>query len=154
MCLICLDVRREMGAIKKSKVDFNEFDQRGADTQNDDESVNISKSMYARPLQQDLLIKKKEEKVTSNTVENEIIRQADDTTTNGITINSNSTIASDVMEIWHDRQISAVCVHLKNGARCSNPGFRGRLSGPALAILEWKEKLLKTTSDGTTYCGS
>jgi hypothetical protein len=69
-----------------------------------------------------------------------------------ISINSNSTIASDIAEIWHDPNDGAVCVHLKHDARCPYPAFRGRLSGPALAMLEWNEKD-DYNRNGTVYCG-
>mmetsp|Transcript_24146 Transcript_24146/g.59109 ORF Transcript_24146/g.59109 Transcript_24146/m.59109 type:complete len:529 (+) Transcript_24146:124-1710(+) len=68
-------------------------------------------------------------------------------------INENSTIASDIDKIWHDQQ--AICVRLKENARCKHPALLGRLSGPALAILEWSERPSDDDTTGTTtvLCG-
>ncbi|CAJ1951932.1 unnamed protein product [Cylindrotheca closterium] len=68
--------------------------------------------------------------------------------------NEKSTIATDITRIWHNSQSGSVCVHLKEDARCPHPALVGRLSGPALAILDWKE--MQTTTDtppGTVLCG-
>ncbi|KAL3928239.1 MAG: hypothetical protein SGBAC_012738 [Bacillariaceae sp.] len=54
--------------------------------------------------------------------------------------NSNSTIASDISEIWHDPENQAICVFLKENARCPHPAFLGRISGQSLALLEWNEE--------------
>lgn len=70
-----------------------------------------------------------------------------------IPINSNSTIASDIAKIWHDPNDAAICIELKQNARCPHPAFRGRLSGPTLVILEWNERE-DADGDGTVVCGS
>mmetsp|Transcript_17412 Transcript_17412/g.42676 ORF Transcript_17412/g.42676 Transcript_17412/m.42676 type:complete len:565 (+) Transcript_17412:74-1768(+) len=67
--------------------------------------------------------------------------------------NENSTIATDIIRIWHDPDSRSVCVHLKEDARCPYPALLGRLSGPALAILDWKEMEAKAGTAGTVVCG-
>eukprot|EP00526_Cylindrotheca_closterium_P009839 CAMPEP_0113638190 /NCGR_PEP_ID=MMETSP0017_2-20120614/19997_1 /TAXON_ID=2856 /ORGANISM="Cylindrotheca closterium" /LENGTH=417 /DNA_ID=CAMNT_0000549267 /DNA_START=502 /DNA_END=1751 /DNA_ORIENTATION=+ /assembly_acc=CAM_ASM_000147 len=67
--------------------------------------------------------------------------------------NENSTIATDIIRIWHDPHGRSVCVHLKEHARCPHPSLLGRLSGPALAILDWKE-METTSTTGTVLCGN
>mmetsp|Transcript_17409 Transcript_17409/g.42659 ORF Transcript_17409/g.42659 Transcript_17409/m.42659 type:complete len:472 (+) Transcript_17409:394-1809(+) len=67
--------------------------------------------------------------------------------------NENSTISTDINRVWHDPQSRSVCVHLKEDARCPHPALLGRLSGPALAILDWKEMEAKDTTAGTVLCG-
>lgn len=72
-------------------------------------------------------------------------------------IEKNSTIASDIIKIWHDMSSKAICVALNQDARCPNPALRGRLSGPSLAILEWKKRKPPTSAtEGTetVLCGS
>ena len=68
-------------------------------------------------------------------------------------IDGNSTIASDIVKIWHEPDSMAICVALKQNARCPHPAFLGRLSGPALAILEWTERPIDDADSGTVYCG-
>lgn len=72
-------------------------------------------------------------------------------------MDKNSTIASDIGKIWHDPDSMTICVSLKQTARCPHPALLGRLSGPALAILEWKEVRLFPIVDsddiGTVLCG-
>ena len=53
-----------------------------------------------------------------------------------IAIDPGSTISDDIVSITHDPLRSAITVELKN-TRCPFPVLRGRLSGPALAMLEW-----------------
>ena len=66
-------------------------------------------------------------------------------------IDENSTIASDIDKIWHEPETKEVCVQLKQDARCPHPALVGRLSGPALAILEWNER---PSDQGTVLCGA
>jgi len=67
--------------------------------------------------------------------------------------NSNSTIVSDIKDIWHAPEKLAICVSIKSDARCPHPALLGRLSGPALALLEWTEE--ESENNGTfIHCGS
>mmetsp|Transcript_34305 Transcript_34305/g.83245 ORF Transcript_34305/g.83245 Transcript_34305/m.83245 type:complete len:472 (-) Transcript_34305:481-1896(-) len=69
-----------------------------------------------------------------------------------IPINPNSTIMEDVSKIWHDPDKGSICVHLKQSGRCPYPALLGRLSGSALAMLDWQAQ--KTESDaGVVHCG-
>ena len=47
-------------------------------------------------------------------------------------------LRDEVVEIRHLSELSAVEVKLR-GQRCPRPVLRGRLSGPALVMLEWKQ---------------
>jgi hypothetical protein len=67
--------------------------------------------------------------------------------TTRIGINPNSTIAAYVLGIWHDPQQASIIVRTNTTGRCPNPVLRGRLSGPALIIIEWERK------DKTTLVG-
>lgn len=58
-------------------------------------------------------------------------------------INPTGTMASDIMYMEHVPEKSAIVVTLNPDARCRTPFLRGRLSGPALVLLEWS-----TTSHG------
>lgn len=75
-----------------------------------------------------------------------------------IPINPNSTMASDIIKIWHDPNIAAICIRLDENAQCPYPTFQGRLSGPSLAILENWESIEITDkgslSAATVHCGS
>ncbi|KAL3926917.1 MAG: hypothetical protein SGBAC_013288 [Bacillariaceae sp.] len=69
-------------------------------------------------------------------------------------IDEKSTIASDIDKIWHDMATKSICVGLKNDSRCPHPALLGRLSGPALALLDWSERPSTSDSDGgTLLCG-
>ncbi|CAJ1943661.1 unnamed protein product [Cylindrotheca closterium] len=68
--------------------------------------------------------------------------------------NSNSTVASDVFVIWHDPENQSICVSLAENSRCPHPAFLGRLSGPSLALLEWKEESTGESSSEFVHCGS
>jgi len=70
----------------------------------------------------------------------------------GLPVDPSSTISSDVSKIVHDQDEGSICVHLKAGARCPHPALIGRLSGPALAILDWKERH-NEVGTGTVLCG-
>ena len=71
-----------------------------------------------------------------------------------IPIELNSTIATDVPRIWHDSDQQAICVALQD-ARCPRPALLGRLSGPALALLEWKHHPVDyNNDDDNVLCGS
>jgi len=52
-------------------------------------------------------------------------------------VNMDSTIAQDIEYIRHDEIHSLIHIQLKQNARCKSPVFGGRLSGPALVMLEW-----------------
>jgi hypothetical protein len=54
-----------------------------------------------------------------------------------LNINPNSTMAGDITSILHLPNKSTVQVNIKAGARCPHPYLVGRLSGPALVILQW-----------------
>ena len=70
-----------------------------------------------------------------------------------IEINPYSTVASDIQEIWHDRQQSKVCIQFKPEARCPHPSLVGRLSGKSIALLQWN--VVEPSNDSTTsHCGS
>ncbi|CAJ1962048.1 unnamed protein product [Cylindrotheca closterium] len=71
-----------------------------------------------------------------------------------IPTNPNSTVDTDIVRIWHDPYSGSVCIHLKEDARCPHPALLGRLSGPALAILDWKELEIDGAVAGTMLCGS
>mmetsp|Transcript_31203 Transcript_31203/g.67452 ORF Transcript_31203/g.67452 Transcript_31203/m.67452 type:complete len:531 (+) Transcript_31203:93-1685(+) len=79
-----------------------------------------------------------------------------------IAINSNSSIASDVTAIWHNRRNSAVCLRWNITARCPHPSLVGRLSGQALSVLEWDQKEIspmhsinsQLQDESIVYCGS
>jgi len=54
---------------------------------------------------------------------------------------SNSTLSSEIINITHLPNNQEIHVHLKtpwNDRRCKNPTFRGRLSGPYLALIKWE----------------
>ena len=53
-----------------------------------------------------------------------------------IAINPGSALSNDIVSITHDPLRSVVTVELEN-TRCPFPVLRGRLSGPALAMMEW-----------------
>ena len=69
-----------------------------------------------------------------------------------IPINPNSTIANDIVKIWHNPEEGSICVHLKQDARCPYPALIGRLSGPALAMLDWDSQNSESNA-GTVHCG-
>jgi hypothetical protein len=48
-----------------------------------------------------------------------------------------ATLVSDISSISHDPSKGLIKVHLKKDRKCLRPAFRGRLSGPYLAILSW-----------------
>mmetsp|Transcript_34301 Transcript_34301/g.83231 ORF Transcript_34301/g.83231 Transcript_34301/m.83231 type:complete len:627 (-) Transcript_34301:279-2159(-) len=73
-------------------------------------------------------------------------------TTLEMPIDANSTIVADLSKIWHDPEKGSVCVQLKENARCPHPALLGRLSGPALAILDWNEQKTEEHT-GTVLCG-
>jgi hypothetical protein len=77
-----------------------------------------------------------------------------------IDINPNSTVASDILTLWHNPKRCEVCIHLRGGARCPRPSLVGRLSGESIAMLQWTESIptasnnSNTTGNTTMYCGS
>jgi hypothetical protein len=77
-------------------------------------------------------------------------------TTTPIEINPESTVSSDISSIWHNEDHSDICMQLNEGARCPRPSLVGRLSGEAIAILEWRVAHNPTLEiqTGTVYCGS
>lgn len=67
-------------------------------------------------------------------------------------VDGNSTIVADLSKIWHDPEKGSICVELRENARCPHPALLGRLSGPALAILDWNEQHTEERM-GTVLCG-
>jgi len=71
-------------------------------------------------------------------------------------VDSESTLADEVVSIEHDAERREVKVRFKM-ARCTKPVLRGRLSGPALAILTWSmtgdvaRGVYKAPKSGTYY---
>ncbi|CAJ1951698.1 unnamed protein product [Cylindrotheca closterium] len=55
-------------------------------------------------------------------------------------IDTNSTLASNIRNIWHFPSKQAICIELQNNTRCRRPAFLGRLSGQSLALLDWKNQ--------------
>eukprot|EP00980_Cylindrotheca_fusiformis_P022405 scaffold9278_cov170-Cylindrotheca_fusiformis.AAC.6 len=68
-------------------------------------------------------------------------------------INPNSTMAADILDIRHDPNEGAICIHLSPTAQCPYPTWQGRLSGPSLAILEWQVQK-EQEKEGVVHCGS
>jgi len=62
-----------------------------------------------------------------------------------VEINPNSTLADDILSIEHSSDEAAIYVKIRSDGRCAHPHLRARLSGPALAVVEWD-----TTVDGNT----
>jgi len=54
-----------------------------------------------------------------------------------ISINPSGTMANDTVSIVHHARDSAIVVTMRADGRCPNPYLMGRLSGPALVLLEW-----------------
>ena len=52
-------------------------------------------------------------------------------------INSGATLAGDIISMHHSPNESAVVITLHPDGRCPKPYLRGRLSGPALVMLDW-----------------
>ena len=48
-----------------------------------------------------------------------------------------SSLISDISSISHDPSKTLIKVHLNKERKCAKPVFRGRLSGPYLAIINW-----------------
>ncbi|CAJ1937850.1 unnamed protein product [Cylindrotheca closterium] len=68
-------------------------------------------------------------------------------------IETYSTLANDISRIWHEPIENRVCVEMMENATCPHPALWGRLSGPALAILDWTtEKNQNSTAN--VLCGS
>ena len=59
------------------------------------------------------------------------------TSTLVLPLNAHSILRDDMDEIRHLPEVSAVQVRLR-GRRCPFPVLRGRLSGPAIAVLKWE----------------
>jgi hypothetical protein len=55
-----------------------------------------------------------------------------------LNMNPESTIASDVLGGWHNPKEGSIIIEFNRTGRCPRPVLRGRLSGPALGMLEWK----------------
>jgi hypothetical protein len=53
-------------------------------------------------------------------------------------MNPESTIASDVLGGWHNPKEETIIIEFNRTGRCPKPVLRGRLSGPALGMVEWK----------------
>ncbi|KAL3926659.1 MAG: hypothetical protein SGBAC_013386 [Bacillariaceae sp.] len=67
--------------------------------------------------------------------------------------NPNSTLASEIKALWNFPSKQTICIELENNARCPNPAFLGRLSGPSLAMLDWSRE--KDQMNGEwLHCGS
>jgi len=75
-----------------------------------------------------------------------------------IPINPNATMAYDIVSIDHNVSESAILVRFKSGARCSRPYLRGRLSGPALTMLNWSiernDRSINATNETTILKGT
>jgi hypothetical protein len=69
-----------------------------------------------------------------------------------IEINPDSTIASDLMVIWHNKHQAEICICLNEGSRHPNLSLVGLVSGKSIAMLEWS--LVVSTTPYTEYCGS
>ena len=54
-----------------------------------------------------------------------------------IGVHPNSTLFPDIVSIVHEPEKAAVVVTLRKDGRCPYPYLRGRLSGPALIVLDW-----------------
>ena len=57
-----------------------------------------------------------------------------------LAINPTCTIAQDLASIEHVPEESLIVVTTKPGGKCKTPYLRGRLSGPALVLLDWSFK--------------
>lgn len=68
-----------------------------------------------------------------------------------IPLNKEGTMTNDIISIDHSPVESAIFVHLESTARCRNPYLRGRLSGPALVVLDWSQS---STSSGSILKGT
>jgi hypothetical protein len=55
-----------------------------------------------------------------------------------LNMNPESTIASDVLGGWHNPKEGSIIIEFNRTGRCPRPVLRGRLSGPALGMVEWK----------------
>jgi hypothetical protein len=55
-----------------------------------------------------------------------------------IAIDYDSTLGNDVAEIIHYRRNATIVVTMHQNASCQHPVLRGRLSGPAITILDWE----------------
>jgi hypothetical protein len=68
-------------------------------------------------------------------------------------INENSTLADDIINITHVQSESKIIVHFKkNETRyCQQPQLIGRLSGPALSIVSWKQPTTHSLENTTRY---
>jgi hypothetical protein len=55
-------------------------------------------------------------------------------------INPNVTIAADVIGIWHYPTDGIIILETNPNGTCSHPEVRGRLSGPALIVVEWTKQ--------------
>lgn len=101
-----------------------------------------------------------EEQLTTTTTNNS--KQWELYPTEPIEINSNSTLTSDILALWHNPKKDEVCIHLRGGSRCPRPSLVGRLSGESIAMLRWTESIPpsnsisdnNTADNATTYCGS
>ncbi|CAJ1935048.1 unnamed protein product [Cylindrotheca closterium] len=72
-----------------------------------------------------------------------------------IDVESKSVIAHDIQAIWHDPSMKAICIQFTMGnARCPHAEFIGRLSGPSLVMLEWKEYNRVDGDNTILHCGS
>jgi hypothetical protein len=68
-------------------------------------------------------------------------------------MNENSTLADDIINITHVQSESKIIVHFKrNETRyCQQPQLIGRLSGPALSIVSWKQPTTHSLENTTRY---
>eukprot|EP00804_Cyclotella_cryptica_P024575 CCRYP_020214-RA/>CCRYP_020214-RA protein AED:0.07 eAED:0.07 QI:10/1/1/1/1/1/3/306/548 len=70
-----------------------------------------------------------------------------------VEINPDSSISSDILGIWNNQKLGAVCVRLKAHSRCPHPSLIGRLYGKSIVMLEWSQ-VAPAGSRFTEYCGS
>jgi hypothetical protein len=54
-----------------------------------------------------------------------------------VPINTNSTIADDLVTIVHHPRASEIAVHFRSDSRCTHIHLAGRLSGPLLSKISW-----------------
>lgn len=88
--------------------------------------------------------------VMVNHSEQEIIPEVHD---EFLQINENSSLADDIINITHVQSESKIIVHLKKSATryCQQPQLIGRLSGPALPIVSWKQPTTHSFQNTTRY---
>jgi hypothetical protein len=67
-----------------------------------------------------------------------VVMVASDESIAVLKMNPESAIASDVLGGWHNPKEGSIIIDFNRTGRCPRPVLRGRLSGPALVMVEWK----------------